>query len=114
MVLLAKDIDSILFYFTPSFWLPWITLSFFDCESFAYIYKLFFVSVLNFVTQDRPMGSGTSVGSMKPFYCQNIFNGNIYLNIFYNPITTAQNGHITMIRLAKPTSQSCPNNLFPK
>ena len=61
------------------------------------------MSVLIFVTQDRPMGSGTSVGSTKPFCCQNIFNGNIYLNIYLNDILTTQNGLMTLILLAEKT-----------
>ena len=41
------------------------------------IFIFLLMSVLNFVSQDRTMGNGTSVGSTKPFCCRNIFNGNI-------------------------------------
>ena len=49
------------------------------------------------------MESDTSFGSTKPFWCRNIFHGNIYLNIYHNPITTAHNGRMTMIHPAEPT-----------
>ena len=43
------------------------------------------------------MESGTSLRSTKPFFCLNVFHGNLYLSIYHNPNTTAQNGYMTMI-----------------
>ena len=77
------------------------------------------MSALNFVPQERLMNSGNSIRSTKPFCCRNIFHGNIYLNIYLNPILKAQNGLMTLIPLAEQTPyrvKACIflNHLLPK
>ena len=59
------------------------------------------MSALISVTQDR--GSGTSIGSTKPFCCRKIFNGNRNLSVYLNPLFTVQNGLMTLI---PPTEQT--------
>ena len=67
--------------------------------------RVFLMSVLNFNTGHRPIESGTFLGSTKLFICRKFVHGNIYLNIYTNLITAAENGHMTMSTIAKPTPQ---------
>ena len=53
------------------------TENFFNVLFLFYIFS-FLMSDLNFVDQDRPICSGTSIESTKPICCRNIFKGIIY------------------------------------
>ena len=57
------------------------------------------------------MEGGTPLGSTKTFCCCNNFHVNIYLNIYHNPITTAQHNQMTTHQVRACTFL---NHLLPK